>query len=443
MKKLTAIIILLALAFASCTKSTDDDIAAGLETYRDIYVGTPAPVQTESVSEETELAVPEEMLPANYGTSVEGIVSPDFVINDGKMYFELKGNEASGTTIMHAYVDLKTGNFSYVCNDPLCGHDNTEECRYLNLQTLTFTDKPGICYGVRCSDQPFTIYRVDLNRDTLTAIGEFDGLSTELIGCSRGKLYYADWENVTDDRQTKRITRLYSADDSTGKSTEIRVIPEEWEMAPLLKLLWHDGNIYFTNSDTLCVTDLSFKNVREIFRYTEVPGTMFLDNNTGELFFSQYDKDRRSGSVYVYRDGDVTELTLPHSEIYYFTMDNEKFYYSTYDPIYYGISNAAYYQKKDPNKCMVYDYSGGKIYAVDRDNPSQNAELIYDNNGETILCNGNHHYTVIDGYLYYDEVAVKREVLGGMEFTTIASAEQQEKIRVNLADGTSFKIALE
>ena len=122
-------------------------------------------------------------------------------------------------------------------------------------------------------------------------------------------------------------------------------------------------------------------------------------------------------------------------------MDNEKFYYSVYDPIYYGISNTAFYFDKDPNDCRVYDYAGGKIYAVDRDNPSKNAELIYDNNGETMLCNGNHHYTVINGCLYYDEVAVRTEILNGTEYTLFASSDGQNKIRVNLADGTTTKIS--
>ena len=65
------------------------DIAEGLETYRDVYGGTPAPVQTEAPDEtETEPAPPEEDLPVNYGTTVEGIVSNDFAINVGEMFFE-------------------------------------------------------------------------------------------------------------------------------------------------------------------------------------------------------------------------------------------------------------------------------------------------------------------------------------------------------------------
>ena len=92
MKKLTALLLAL-LTLTSCTAGTDD-IAEGLETYRDVYGGTPAPVQTEAPDEtEPETAIPEEDLPVNYGTTVEGIVSNDFTINDGKMYFELKSHK--------------------------------------------------------------------------------------------------------------------------------------------------------------------------------------------------------------------------------------------------------------------------------------------------------------------------------------------------------------
>ncbi|MBQ8511030.1 MAG: hypothetical protein IJ497_00305, partial [Clostridia bacterium] len=64
MKKLTA--ILLALALVSCTKT--DDIAAGLETYREVYgSGSSAPAEAPLY--------------------MDGIESPDFYISGGKYYF--------------------------------------------------------------------------------------------------------------------------------------------------------------------------------------------------------------------------------------------------------------------------------------------------------------------------------------------------------------------
>jgi len=447
MKKLTAL-LLAALTLTSCTAGTDD-IAEGLETYRDVYGGTPAPAQTEAPDEtETEPALPEEDLPVNFGTTVEGIVSNDFAINDGKMYLELKSNNSGSTTHMSAYIDLATGNYTYVCPDPLCSHDDVKTCKYFETQTLTFTDKPGICYAVRFQDQPFTIYRVDLNRDTMTPVQEYEWLGVDMIGYTNGKMYYTYTDDITENRQTKRITTLYAIDDASGGITEVCRIPEEWKTAGVLFQLIHDGKMYFCSNEALYITDTEFNTPEKLADLEGYIGPIFLDTTTGELFFSDCNPDRRTGSVYLYRDGEVTELNLPHGEIYYFTMDNERFYYSVYDPIYYGISKTAHLallagKDVDINEYKVYDYSGGKIYAVDRTNPSQNAELIYDNNGETMLCNGNHHYTVVNGCLYYDEVEVMREVIGGMEYTYFASSRQQNKIRVNLADGTTTKISFE
>jgi len=440
MKKLTAL-LLAVLTLTSCTAGTDD-IAEGLETYRDVYEGTPAPVQTEA-PDETEPALPEEDLPVNYGTTVEWIVSDDFATNDGKMYFELKVHKG-GTIHMPAYMDLKTGNFAYACPDPLCTHDDEKNCKYFDAKMLTLTDKPGICYAnlERVNVRGVTLCRIDLNRDTVTPILKSEWPIPIPIGYTNGKLYYEITDSITENKQTTEITTLYAIDDATGDVSEVCVIPEEWINDGIGFKLLHDGKMYFTSQCCLYVTDMKFTAPVKIADFERAMGPMFLDTNTGELYFSDYNTDSLSGSVYVYRDGKVSEINLPHSEIYYFTMDNEKFYYSTYDPIYYGISNTAFYLNKNPNDCKVYDYAGGKIYAVDRDNPSQNAELIYDNNDETMLCRtGNHHYTIINGCLYYDEVAVRTEILNGTEYTLFASSDGQNKIRVNLADGTTTKIS--
>ena len=115
MKKLTAIVILLTLAFASCTKSTDDDIAAGLETYRDVYADE---------SQDAESEVP--YVPPVEGISVNGIFKDnEHVVRDGKYYFETRrrtSKNGNNYVTMLAYADLETGTSGIVCPDPLCTH---------------------------------------------------------------------------------------------------------------------------------------------------------------------------------------------------------------------------------------------------------------------------------------------------------------------------------
>ncbi len=439
MKKLTALLLAL-LTLASCTADTDE-IAAGLETYREVYGGNPVPVQTEATTE-TEPAVPEADLPVNYGTTVEGIVSPDFTINDGKLYFELTRSSAGGTQYMYSYIDLKTGNSGSLCSDPLCSHDSTETCKYFDLRYLNPTDEPGVFYGIRYN-KPHRIYCADLNKDSVREIASIDGWGPSLLGYHDGKLYYRQLFTETNAKQTVKTYKIFYIDCITKKITEVAQIPEEWDQ--LVLKTFHNGKLYFTIDNRFYRSDPSFSDMTLLFDAgdTTIGIQWFLDTASDEIYFITHDWDRQEGSVYVVKDGQAEELVLPHSEIYYFTIDNEKIYYSTYDPIYYGISNTAYYFKKDPSDCRVYDYAGGKIYAVDRNNPSHDAELIFDNGGETMICNSSHDYMIIDDYLYYDDVTVMREVLGGIEYTYFASGKGMSKVRYNLKDGSSVKFTFD
>jgi len=453
MKKLTAL-LLAALALTSCTAGTDD-IAEGLETFRDVYGGTPAPVQTEASDEtetEPETAIPEEDLPVNYGTTVEGIVSDDFTINDGKMYFELQHrvNSKSGShsAKIFAYIDLNTENYAFICPDPLCSHNNADTCRYLDLRYLHFTDEPGICYAVQYAEMPFRIYRVDLRNDAFRVAAEYDWFNTSLLGFTNGKMYLHERNTETEDKQTKVTRKISCIDHQSGDLIEVGNIPEQWADCQIKFL--HDDEIWFIMKNGFYKTDPAFENVTKLFESPDGPinQQVFMDTVTGEVYFNVRDTEKRSGSVYVYREGKVSKINLPHNDIYYFTIDRNRIYYSTYDPIYYGISKTAYLaelegKNVDIEDYKVYDYTSGKIYAVSRDNPAEEAELIYDNNGETMLCNSNHDYMVLGDYLYHDETAVIREVIGGREYVYFSSADQKNKIRVGLKDGSFTRISFD
>ncbi|MBQ8370157.1 MAG: hypothetical protein IJY35_09285, partial [Clostridia bacterium] len=81
---------------------------------------------------------------------------------------------------------------------------------------------------------------------------------------------------------------------------------------------------------------------------------------------------------------------------------------------------------------------------VDRDSLSDEAELVYDNEGQYPISNaGIDCYCVFGDYLYFSEITVRREVLDGVEYTTFSYADDISKIRVGLEDGTFTKVKFE
>ncbi len=98
----------------------------------------------------------------------------------------------------------------------------------------------------------------------------------------------------------------------------------------------------------------------------------------------------------------------------------------------------------------TWDYTGGKIYAVDRDEPSQTPELIYDAEGKYIICNiGVQTYTVFGDKLYLNHVDIIRQKrkdpnTGEMRnYVYFSLAEKEFKIRIDLSSGDEEEIHFE
>ena len=435
MKKLTAI-LLAVLALTSCTAATEIDIAEGLETYREAY--------TESGREtEVPYTPPEEIQTEDTTTQWGGIFSPDFTVSGGKYYFETRRSESRGNSVsMIAYTDLATGNSGILCPDPLCTHQSAEVCKYADLQGIYFTDEEGVFYSCRHTFTT-TIYRVDVNNDTVQTACEINSFNVNLLGYDNGKLYFYELKFGMEGR-TAGISYLISClDTDTGKVTELGYIPDEWALALNLILFVRNDEIYFTAySSKLMKTDLSLTNVIEVIAAD--PWQWYWDEGTDALYFSTSDPEKQTGSVYVHKDGKTEQIPLPHENIHAFTMTEDRIYYSPYDPVFYGFSNVAFYFEDDPEEHKVYDYTGGKVYAVDRDNPSAEAELVY----EASVIDGNRmadldNCAVFGDYLYFNEITVRREVLGGVEFVTFSLADDVSKIRVGLKDGSFTRISFD
>lgn len=166
---------------------------------------------------------------------------------------------------------------------------------------------------------------------------------------------------MTVDRKTQNLKHLYSLDVKTKEVTDLGYFPDSIAENYVSNLFLYDETMFYMSSNNeLVKSDINFENTTTVFsmgrnslRY------WFYDTKTDELYFNINNKEELTGSVYVYRNGNVEKVELPHENIFTFTVTNSEIYYSTYEPIYYGISKA-------PGNPEVYDYSGGKVYKTNR-----------------------------------------------------------------------------
>ncbi|MBQ8333784.1 MAG: hypothetical protein IJX93_08430 [Clostridia bacterium] len=435
MKKLT--VILLALAFVSCTKN---DIAAGLETYRDIYTEAP---------EEGENILP--YIPPEEEVTVTGILSSDFTIYDGKYYFELKhAFDKGGGVRMLAYADVETGNYGIVCQDHLCPHNSPDVCKYADLGFFCFTDKPGVFYAVRLQ-YPNHLCRVDLNNDTVERIRTADwgrkinSYSWNLLGYTDGRMYYSESVYYTENRMTQNERKIFCVDDKTLEISEIEMPGEDWPyQGKQPRFIWN-GYFYIFTDNKIVRTDPTYTDTTVIADMGMTVSQWYLDTAAGELYFSCVERENNTGSVYVVKDGGAPEkLELPHEEIYTFTINQSRIYYTSYDPVYLGVSGQARLNPGKEDQYLTYDYTGGKLYAVDRDNPSGEPELVYEVSGIPLNRALKLEDAVVLGdYLYVDEVDITREVIDGTEYVYFDYSRDVSKLRIGLKDGSAVRIVFE
>ena len=205
------------------------------------------------------------------------------------------------------------------------------------------------------------------------------------------------------------------------------------------------GEIYFTmnNAGTLMKTDPEYRNVTLVAELEASASKWYFDPDTDEFFYVHRDYDNFRGSFHVAKDGVSKQIHLPHEDVYSFFLTDDKIYYTVFDPVYYGTSNIAAYTDVTGEAAKTYEYTGGKMYAVSRENPSGEAELVYevtvsDQDRVAMLAES----IVVGDYLYYTEAYVWRQVINGVEYVDF-SEHEESKVRVGLKDGSFTRISFD
>ena len=430
---LAGMILLLCITSSSCTKRmSDEEIMQNLgET------AVPSETLTDVGIPEDSDAVPETVPESEYPTGVEGIISPDHWISDGKYYFVTRRDRIN----MITYIDLETREDYIICPDPLCEHEENGDCKYAGFGSFYPSETPGVFYSAKKSTLESKICRIDLNKDTVTTVYTTRSINMSVRGMDHEKLYFSVSEaKMDEEKEIKTLIHYYYIDTRTDEIVDVGYMPEEFSVECGAIFLIRDGYIYYhTKSGEVRKTDFSYSESEYICDTGDYGVCNWIyDTKTEELFIQLRHREQRKGEVWRYRDGKGEKIEFPHGDtIFLFTLTNSKMYYSVYDEgaVSFGKSRA-------PGNPEVYDLAGGKVYAVDREQPGD-AELVYDRPGEYLLESPFGSYCVIDNCLYFDEPDFVRENIDGVEYVYFDYAYTINRIKANLETGEITRLRFE
>ena len=427
MKKAMLIVLVLLMcgSAASCWKRmTDEEIMEqlGIPVVSEETTGTNGEKETEKIHN---------VKISDYPTGVEGLVSPDLTISNGKYYYLTKRSNGYTGVEMISYVDLETKENYIICPDPLCKHGEDWSCKYTEFQEIYLTDTPGVFYSIKMNTETPPICRIDLNQDTVETVYTADTFYTTIIAMDEGKLYFYDVEYIVQDKQSKYEYHFYYIDTATDELVDIGYLPERFAVEGGVICTIFNGEIYYqAKNGDIRKTDFDFNENTLILNAPNLGIENWIyDEKTDELYLLLTNDEDRKGSLYVYRNGTAEKIRLPHENIIMFTMTNSNIYYSVYDKetASFGISRA-------PGNPEVYDLAGGRVYMVDRAQPGE-AELVFDYPGEYFLNSPLTSYCVIDDCLYFDEPILVREHIDGVDYVYFDYAITMNRICANLKTG--------
>lgn len=436
MKKLSSIIrfvsflLLSAMLFSCNDREIDTKLAEMLEAEAIVKEMPDEPLQASDVSVSSEIL---RHTQARYSH----IIGDKFTVMNDRCYFLVKNGNANRTNSVTsvAYYDIATNSGSMLCPDPLCSHMSSEECLYAQINELPVFEDDNTCYLVWNGAFPSNVYRYHLDtqqREVIYTVNPGDFCS--VFAVSDGKLYLKNYEyqNVNE-RETELVKCLVIINTQTGDVVKKLRIPDQY----LSFLFIHNERIYIEDNLGLLSVNMELGDEKRIEKpYMGDIGTWYFDTDTEELYFSIVDSANNSGQVFCCKNGSVRRILLPDENIYSFFLGNDKIYYSVYEPVFHGLSAA-------PGNPPTYDYSGGKIYAADRENPSRK-ELIYDCAGKYVLCiKFVTDYAIFGEQLLFDEVTITKEIIDDAEYVYFDVSMNMSKYHVDLTDGTTDKIGFD
>jgi len=339
-------------------------------------------------------------------------------LSDDKLYMETKRviyESGIQEENMIAYMDIETGEKHYLCPDPLCTHSVGSSCLFVDV-TYYFAnpDNDNLLYTTkRIYDGGYYSYGVivEINmeensmREVFRCSDIYDDMFLESI--DRDKLYFTyikETERIKDEDgnvTTKNEEIPMYLDLSTFVAEERDFSKDKYDS--FYKLYEGSDCIYWLDREKSCVltTDTNRKNEKILLTYEKGYSIISAayDSNTEELYLgigsddmimasSEYDGIEQGDIWVVDMNNNIRKVDMPSEKITGFQLTNKYIYYTTYDPINYGMS---------PRGFDCIDEDGGKIYRVRRDD-TKKTELVFDAQNELFFAS----FVVLGDYIYID-----------------------------------------
>ncbi len=206
-------------------------------------------------------------------------------IHDGQIYY-------AGKTSLCRY-DIKTGNITYVCPDPLCDH-KTAECPFYGIdgsygvyfsdsdilykQSYSIIDKNGEASDVS------RVVKYDTENDELTVLREINSdLIVSGMVVDGSSCFYID---TVYDEETNEYTFAFCRQNTDTLTTEI-IESDEWKYSPMMSC---GGKLYISdmmNSDLICrdvTTGEEYTVASNVgYKYKCDDGFIYSTENGGEV----------------------------------------------------------------------------------------------------------------------------------------------------------------
>ena len=340
------------------------------------------------------------------------ILSSTYNLLNGRFYFETKQKTDGKTVGIPTWYDPGTKEHGPVCRDPLCSHSPSSGCPCITVNASTdffLTDENTLWQVKTEGFGPCRIERVDLN-DNSAHLVYSTSLGEPVFVCADGGiLWFTDSGARIGGKTTKALIGI-----EIGTEETVSEIPLSDSAVPCLV---RGGLLYGCESGTLFVTDLAAGNRLAEETVGGLFESWYFDTEDGSFWIAVTDRNEQKGSVYVYEGEAFRKVPLP-GEVFCFQLTEDEILYSPYDPVTFGGK--------------AVDYSGGKIWRVNRDSPDGEPELLFETSEKEPLCTSLARWTILEGQLFYSKIG-----LSGGSFNLAGDMPMK---RVDLSTGETEEI---
>lgn len=407
--KIIAVCVLTVLLFTSCNRYSDDITKHIMENMQQYMTDTLPAENTDNNKYKTVNTY--KYYPNSDSTENIMSLNEDFIEHNGRIYYMQELNYKNDIT--PAYINIDNGSANLVCSDPLCPH-NTDECIFYRVCINSeFYIDDDIVILARNNGYIFEneiwnsqIIQVDIvnniNKVIYEAVGS-NGVNITIKHVTDDYIYFIENNNIKHNDDENGIyytnTNFFNRyNRHTNKIETLSVIDDPYSTVYFIT----DSNIIMTTVNSLAICDLNLNILSEPVKYTadRLISDVYYDISEKTLYYRLCSERNYLSPGEIYKvninDGLPERILSKNINVYSIQITDNYIYYTEYAPLSWGF---------DGENKEQFDYTGGKIYRINKDKTEASA-LIYDCSDEICIryfkIIGNYIYAAYNKYMYND-----------------------------------------